>query len=176
MPPKARSYASERKDFTLGQPDSKLCCILFICFQSSRNNRGLKWRLQRKQKRLLYEDSLQSVRNIRLYTPYYNLCEDKISENILFACYNDKPAAMQISVEIGVVLPYMEDALEKLCKEDLLKKKEKKYTGIIFFTREFSCETEQKTSDLKNQIADILVDSIKKTDKKCAASVLCANR
>lgn len=37
---------------------------------------------------------------------YYHLCDSKISQNILFACYNDKLSAEQISMEIGVALPY----------------------------------------------------------------------
>ena len=36
---------------------------------------------------------------------YYHLCDSKISQNILFACYNDKLSAEQISLAIGVSLP-----------------------------------------------------------------------
>ena len=53
---------------------------------------------------------------------YYHLCDSKISQNILFACYHDKLSAEQISLEIGVALPYMEDKLVELCEYELLKK------------------------------------------------------
>lgn len=42
---------------------------------------------------------------------YYHLCDSKISQNILLACYNNKLTSEQISLEIGVALPYMEDQL-----------------------------------------------------------------
>ena len=54
--------------------------------------------------------------------PYGRLCESKISQNILFACYNDKLTPTQISLEIGVALPYMEDKLKELYDYGLLKK------------------------------------------------------
>lgn len=70
---------------------------------------------------------------------YYHLCDSKISQNILFACYNDKLSAEQISLEIGVSLPYMEDKLAELCEYELLKKDGNRYyTNIVIFTRDFS--------------------------------------
>lgn len=45
---------------------------------------------------------------------FYHICDSKIAQNILFACYNDTLRAEQISLEIGVPLPYMEDQLEQL--------------------------------------------------------------
>ena len=65
---------------------------------------------------------------------YYHLCDSKISQNILFACYNDKLSAEQISLEIGVSLPYMEDKLAELCEYELLKKDGNRYyINIVIF-------------------------------------------
>ncbi len=92
---------------------------------------------------------------------YYHLCDSKISQNILFACYNDKLTAEQISLEIGVSLPYMEDKLTELCEYELLKKDGNRYyTNIVIFTKDLGNEVNIKTAELREKIADILTDSI----------------
>ena len=92
---------------------------------------------------------------------YNHLCDSKISQNILFACYNDKLTAEQISLEIGVSLPYMEDKLYELCEYELLKKDGNRYyTNIVIFTRDFTNEVNAKTAELREEIADLLTKSI----------------
>ncbi len=92
---------------------------------------------------------------------YYHLCDSKISQNILLACYNNKLTSEQISLEIGVALPYMEDQLSALCEHDLLKQDGNRYyTNIIIFTDDFSKEVHVKTAELRNRIADLLTHSI----------------
>ena len=94
---------------------------------------------------------------------YYHLCDSKISQNILFACYNDKLSAEQISLEIGVALPYMEDKLAELCEYELLKKDGNRYyTNIVIFTRDFANEVTIKTTELREKIADMLIEAIAK--------------
>ncbi len=91
----------------------------------------------------------------------YHLCDSKISQNILFACYNDKLTAEQISLEIGVALPYMEDKLAELYSHDLLKKEGKRYyTNIVIFTEDFMKEADTKTSKLKERIADVVMQTV----------------
>ena len=98
---------------------------------------------------------------------YGHLCDSKISQNILFACYNDKLSAEQISLEIGVSLPYMEDKLAELCEYDLLKKDGNRYyTNIVIFTKDFSQEVNNKTTWLKEKIADMLTEAIAKYEKE----------
>ncbi len=92
---------------------------------------------------------------------YSHLCDSRISQNILFACYNDKLTAEQISLEIGVSLPYLEDKINELCEYELLKKDGNRYfTNIVIFTRDFSKEVNVKTAGLREKIADILTYSI----------------
>ena len=92
---------------------------------------------------------------------YYHLCDSKISQNILFACYNDKLSAEQISLEIGVALPYMEDKLAELCEYELLKRDGNRYyTNIVIFTRDFAKEVNIKTTRLRETIADMLITAI----------------
>lgn len=98
---------------------------------------------------------------------YYHLCDSKISQNILFACYNDKLTAEQISLEIGVSLPYMEDKLNELCEYELLKMDGNRYyTNMVIFTGEFTKEVNIKTAKLKEKIADILVSAIEKNEEQ----------
>lgn len=86
----------------------------------------------------------------------YHLCDSRISQNILFACYHDKLTAEQIALEIGISLPYMEDKLEELYEGGLLNRDGKRYSAnIAIFTKEFQQEVRQKTAELKKQIADL---------------------
>lgn len=79
----------------------------------------------------------------------------------MFACYNDKLTAEQISLEIGVSLPYMEDKLAELCEYELLKKDGNRYyTNIVIFTKDFANEVNAKTAELRERIADLLTKSI----------------
>ncbi len=98
---------------------------------------------------------------------YYHLCDSKISQNILFACYNDKLSAEQISLEIGVSLPYMEDKLAELCEYELLKKDGNRYyTNIVIFTRDFASEVNAKTAELREKIADLLTTAVAKHENE----------
>ena len=98
---------------------------------------------------------------------YYHLCDSKISQNILFACYNDKLSAEQISLEIGVALPYMEDKLADLCEHELLKKDGNRYyTNIVIFTKDFANEVNTKTAELRERIADLLTASVTEHEKE----------
>ncbi len=101
---------------------------------------------------------------------YYHLCDNKISQNILFACYNDKLTAEQISLEIGVALPYMEDKLKELFENDLLKKDGNRYyTNLVIFTAEFTKEVRTKTAKLQKHIADILARAITEHESEVRA-------
>lgn len=92
---------------------------------------------------------------------YYHLCDSKISQNILFACYNDKLTAEQIALEIGIALPYMEDRLQELCEAEALKKDGKRYyTNLPIFTKDFLIEVQSKTEGLRQQIADLLMEAV----------------
>lgn len=98
---------------------------------------------------------------------YSRLCDSKISQNILFACYHDKLTAEQISLEIGVALPYMEDKLKQLWEYGLLKKDGKRYaTNIVIFTTDFANEVSAKTVEGKERIADLLTETIAKHERE----------
>ena len=92
---------------------------------------------------------------------YFTIDGDKIAQNILFACYNDKLTPKQISLEIGVSLPYMENTLQRLYDVGYLIKQGEKYlTNIILFTDELKRELHLKTSPFAEKIADIVIDAV----------------
>ncbi|MBQ3222880.1 MAG: RNA polymerase sigma factor [Clostridia bacterium] len=92
---------------------------------------------------------------------YYHLCDSIISQNILFACYNDRLTAEQISLEIGVSLPYMEENLNELHEHELLKKEGNRYyTNIVIFTSDFTKEVNAKTAGMREKIADLLTGCV----------------
>lgn len=85
---------------------------------------------------------------------YGDVCDSRLVQNILFACCNDKLNAEQISLEIGVGLPYIEGELKKLCEYDLLRMEGSKYySNLVIFTKEYQREAGQKTAQLKENIA-----------------------
>ena len=66
---------------------------------------------------------------------YQNILDRKLPGNILLSAY-DKPATIsELSLELGVASPYLEDELEVLLKHELVRKVGDKYqTNIIIFT------------------------------------------
>ncbi len=92
---------------------------------------------------------------------YYHLADGRISQNILFACYNDKLTAQEISLQLGVALPYLENELAELHQNGLLKKEGSRYTtNIVIFTEDLSKEIALKTSKLHESISASLMDAV----------------
>lgn len=101
---------------------------------------------------------------------YWQLGRRIVPQNILFACYNDKLTPEQISLEIGVGLPYIEDDINMLAEHDLLLKEGNKYyTNIPIFTNELSDEIDRKTAHLKAIIAEKAKKAILENEEKIRA-------
>jgi len=80
-----------------------------------------------------------------------------ISQNILLACYNDRCTAEDISIQLGVGVPYLEEDLEMLCRNRLLTKKGRHYEmAVIIFTNDFATEANEKARPIQREIADIM--------------------
>ena len=62
----------------------------------------------------------------------WSLIRRKLYKNILIAAYRTPSTADELAVEIGLALPYMEDELEHLTCNELLRKKGKKYETNVF--------------------------------------------
>ena len=101
---------------------------------------------------------------------YWRLGRRIVPQNILFACYNDKLTPEQISLEIGVGLPYIEDDINMLAEHDLLLKDGNKYyTNILIFTNELADEIDRKTAQLKTTIAEKVRNAIEENEEKIRA-------
>ena len=80
-----------------------------------------------------------------------------ISQNILLACLNDRLTGEEISLEIGVGLPYMENELEKLVELGLVIRDSRRYTtNIPVITRDMWNEIQRSTAGTNRRIADML--------------------
>jgi len=90
--------------------------------------------------------------------PFWKTCEDSlIAQNILLACYNDRCTAEEISLQIGVAVPYLEKDLQKLCGMGVLTKKGGRYeTAVVIFTKEAAAEADAKMLPLQKEIAGII--------------------
>jgi len=99
---------------------------------------------------------------------YWNITDSKkIPQNILWACYNDNLNAEEISLQIGVALPYLEAEIKILEKAGLLIQKGSRYsTNIIIFTNEFKIELSAKIESKQELIADTLYNFIVDNEDK----------
>lgn len=78
-----------------------------------------------------------------LYTVFR---QRKILGNILLAAYYAPVTDQELSIELGVAVPYLEDELKLLLENHLLNRKNGRYqTNIPVFTQECTEEIEQKT-------------------------------
>ncbi|MCL1794546.1 MAG: sigma-70 family RNA polymerase sigma factor [Oscillospiraceae bacterium] len=94
-------------------------------------------------------DECHSILNV------VNQNDNLTAQNILFACYNDRCTTEEISLQIGVSVPYLEGDLKRLCEKDLLIRKGGKYeTNIVIFTKEFAEEANEKMLPVQRAIAE----------------------
>ena len=90
--------------------------------------------------------------------PFRKQCEHNlIAQNILLACYNDRCTAEEISVQIGVAVPYLESELKALCENKVLTKIGSRYeTTVVIFSKDFADEADAVTLPLQQDIANVL--------------------
>jgi len=71
----------------------------------------------------------------------WTLIDPKLNQNVFLACYDNPITVEDLSIEIGVALPYMEDIVSHLISQTLLIKSGEKYeTNFPIISR----ETQQK--------------------------------
>ena len=92
--------------------------------------------------------------------PFWKTCEDSlIAQNILLACYNDRCTAEEISLQIGVAVPYLEKDLQKLCGQGVLVQKGGRYeTAVVIFTRQAAAEADAKMLPFQKEIAETIAE------------------
>lgn len=75
----------------------------------------------------------------------WTLMDSKLNQNIFLACYDNPMTVEELAIEVGVALPYMEDAARHLTEQTLLVKNGDKYeTSFPIISR----EAQQKNSFL----------------------------
>lgn len=90
---------------------------------------------------------------------------NKIVQNILWACYNDSLTDSEISLQIGVTLPYIEEHLDKLISSKLLIKNGNKYsTNIIIISNDFHNEVLLKINGNLEEYSDLINQNIDLSD------------
>ena len=86
-----------------------------------------------------------------------------IAQNILLACYNDSCTAEEISIQLGVAVPYLESDLQMLCRSNLLTKKGSRYeTSVVIFTSAFATEANEKAQPIQREIAELMDEFLRK--------------
>lgn len=96
---------------------------------------------------------------------FWDLMKSRIRQNMVSACYNDALTPQQISLEIGIPLPYLDDEIQALADKQILVAEGFRYkTNVIIITadcrREMDAATEDCCRQLANGIADYLDSSL----------------
>ena len=82
-------------------------------------------------------------------------------KNIFLEAYENPQTAEQLALELGIALPYMEDELEFLCKEELLRKIGNKYeTNFEILSKEDQLAKYQTNIKVSKQITTKLCEMI----------------
>ena len=93
------------------------------------------------------------------YNDFFNR---KILGAIALAAYYVPASAEELSVELGVAMPYLEDEIEALLAAGVLKKIGNKYqTSLVILTDEYEKEADKKMADLISDRADDIFEEIK---------------
>jgi hypothetical protein len=94
---------------------------------------------------------------------YRNLFERRLPGNLLLAAYYEPLTMTELSLELGVAAPYLEDEVEIMLEYELIKQvgKGKYQTNIVIFTTEYETEVYNATKSLYAPAADVLFSYIK---------------
>ncbi len=94
-----------------------------------------------------------------------SLVKHKIHQNILLAAYKQPQTISQLSLELGISSPYIEDAVDFLCENQVLKKASKDYyqTDFIIMSRyDLAKVIVELNEAFGDDYYNILIDYLKK--------------
>lgn len=102
------------------------------------------------------------------YMLYYDLFDRKLPGNILLAAYYNPMTVGELSVELGVSAPYLEDEIKILMKHNLIKQlhNARYQTNIIIFTKGCEDDIYGKTSNIFAQASEELFEFINKSEER----------
>ena len=91
----------------------------------------------------------------------WTLMDPKLNQNIFLACYDNPMTAEELAIEVGVALPYMEDAVKHLTAQTLLVKKGNEYeTSFPIISREAQRKIHFYYEDIMPQLVKLITDNI----------------
>lgn len=94
----------------------------------------------------------------------WSAVDRKIPNNILLQASNNPSTLEELSVELGVALPYMEEEVERLCKATLLEKEGDKYVTNFFILdkecREAVYNTLRRSSKERSRLLSEIFEDI----------------
>ena len=91
----------------------------------------------------------------------WTLMDPKLNQNIFLACYDNPMTAEELAIEVGVALPYMEDAVNHLTTQTLLVKKGNEYeTSFPIISREAQRKIHFYYEDIMPQLVKLITDDI----------------
>lgn len=91
----------------------------------------------------------------------WNIITHKLNKNILLAAYRTPSTAEELALEIGIALPYMEDELEFLVRESLLRKNGDKYeTGFMILSADAQAKLQEHLLQITPQVTELLTQAI----------------
>ena len=88
---------------------------------------------------------------------YWELFERKLPGSIMLSVWNNPKTMEELSMDVGVAVPYLEEEVEKLENFKLLIKKGKKYhSGIVIFDKDYVCEIRRRAGEsIANNIESV---------------------
>ena len=93
---------------------------------------------------------------------YAHICDRKLPGAILLAAYGHPMTAEELSVEVGVAMPYLEDEIENLTAAGLLAKHGKHYeTAIVILKNDREKAFAKEIQSRCTAVAESLCDSLK---------------
>lgn len=98
------------------------------------------------------------------YNRYSNICDRLLPGNILLAAYKKPMSAEELSLELGVAMPYLEDEIANLVATGVLKEVGKKYqTNFVILTDEYEKSFEKETASIYEDISAEIYNTVLET-------------
>lgn len=95
------------------------------------------------------------------YNRYSDLCDRLLPGNILLTAYKKPVSAKELSLELGVAMPYLEDEIAILVAAGVLKEVGKKYqTNLVILTDEYDKSFEKETAPLYDEISAEIYNTV----------------
>lgn len=91
----------------------------------------------------------------------WNSINRLITKNILFETYRNPSTAEELSLELGIALPYMEDELKRLTSVTLLNETDGKYeTNFIILSRELQERIYRRLAEITPLLSEKLMELV----------------